>query len=208
MTRSGIKVQPKDIWQYFVSNAIRLESSLLCVAENDDEGEVWGVWLTSDDGAPVFQVFYGDESIREYTAFGEDDIQEAYGYALGDIGYMTLDDDRGLPTASYSNEADDEDADYDIMVRESELDEICKRLIIEILDAEHDAASLDDDTIAEATKTIKEVVCDILGKQYGLDVYRPMHLVAEDGTQFFTEHPYPSIMAAEKAERDRNRIKE
>lgn len=205
MAQSGIKVLPQNIWQYFTANAVRLETTLLCVAENNDDGE-WSVWITNDDGCPTFQVFFESSSIREYTAYSEDDIQDAYALALEDIGYIALDDDGGLPTASYSNEVDDEQSDYDIMIRESELDEVCEHLIMDVLEDEYDKT--DNDTISEAVKTVKEVVCDILGKQYGFNIYRPMYLVSEDGSQFFSERPYPSILAAEKAERDRNRIKE
>lgn len=191
-----IIVKPSDVWQYFVDNNIVLEGSMHLVAENDE----WQVWITCDDETAVFCVEYDGDALREYTAYDESDIEEQYGFALEDIGFVDSefedDDESGLPSAEYSGEFDDQVCDLDIREREAELDDVCTQFVCEVLDTDYIHA--DDDLIEQAAKTIKEVICDIIAKQYGMKLYRPMWLVGEDGNKFFAEYPYPHIMAAEQ----------
>lgn len=190
-----IIIKPSEIWRYFQNNSEKLSNVMHMIAENDD----WTVWITADEEEALIQVQYDGDVVREYVAYDESDIEEQYGFALDDIGFFPEEYDDpacGDPVCAYSGAFDDQVCDVDIAEREAEIDEIVTKFIIEMLGDEY--IDTDDEAIEESTKTVKEVVCDILCKQYGMKLYRPMWLVGEDGNKFFAEYPYPHILAGEK----------
>lgn len=176
MRHEDVVVSPDEIWEYFEKNAVKLEQAHHRCAQSDN----WSVWITNDDGLPTFTVFCGEEPMHEYEAINKTDAMEQYMLALSDIGIEYGD------TESLKFE------EYDIQERELELDDIISNALSDILGS--DWIRVDDDSFKAAVGTAKEVICDILGKQYKFPLYRPMHLIGEDGKEFFEEYPYESLV--------------
>lgn len=193
-----IRVSPDKIWDYFVANRDRLETIQFLIAQNDS----MEVYLTNDDGTAVFTVYVGEDPVSDYESYSQFDIEGTYKLALSEIGIDIDDDDNdGFDDftdriLSYygSEEADEEETEeeFDIRCRERELNNAVQNLIYDVLDDNIDDVSTEE--IEQATFTIKEMVCDILAKQYHMPVYRPMFLITDKGERFFTEFPYPSII--------------
>lgn len=175
-----VVVSPDEIWEYFEKNAVKLEHAHHKCAQSDN----WSVWITNDDDLPTFTVFCGEEPMREYEAINKTDAMEQYMLALSDIGIEYGD----LEVTEIDESAAEE---YDIQEREAELDDIISNAMSDMLGT--DWLKVDEDAFKNAVSTAKEVLCDIMGKQYKLPLYRPMHLVGEDGKQFFSEYPYGSL---------------
>lgn len=202
-----VRVTPDDIWDYFVANSDRLRTTQIMVAENKNNG--MELYITDDDGTAVFTIYNGDDPVFEHEAYSRFDIEDTYKMALSDIGidydngFDDEDEDSGFPIsdlldrslASYKEDEEeskeDTEEEFDIRVREAELNNAVQNLIYEILD--NDLDEICGDEIEQATFTIKEAVCDILARQYHLPVYRPMYLVTASGERFFEEYPYPHI---------------
>lgn len=200
-----IRVKPEKIWEYFKTNQDRLETTQILIASRFP----FELYITNDDGTAVFTIYEGDDPVSAYEAYSQFDIQEVYEEALDDIdieydGFDEDDDDddcgfdnmnlldRTLDGSSDEDDSKDEtEEEFDIRIRETELNNAVQNLIYDIL--EQDIDNVSSDEIEQATFTIKEVVCDILAKQYHLPVYRPMFLISGNGEKFFEEYPYPAI---------------
>lgn len=192
-----IHIQPCDLWDYFKSHAIQLEQKpVVCATSGEME-----IWLSNDDGIMSFTVFENDIELASFEIFDQDDIPEQYVRALMMLGFdedeICDDGDGGFAFENDDAETDDDSETDDekqdlIFEREEELETILTNTIYDVLGDDGDNVSEKD--ITEATMLLKEVVCDLLAKKYGMPIYRPMWLVDEDGTKFFEEYPYPSII--------------
>lgn len=179
--KEEVLISPNEIWGYFEKNATALKQAHHKCAESDE----WSVWITNNDDYPTFTIFCGEDPTHEYDAISRSDAMEQYMLALSDIGIEYGD----MESLKFDDSAAEE---YDIQERESELDDIISNALSDILGS--DWIRVDDDSFKAAVGTAKEVVCDILGKQYKFPLYRPMHLIGEDGKEFFEEYPYESLV--------------
>ena len=194
-TARRIYIQPYELWSVFKSNALDLEQHSKICAEYDEQS----VWFFNDDGIPCFVVFNAGEEIETFDMFDEDDIDQ-YIMVLVAIGFDESEikqdesecgSDNSEP-GSESVAVSDHEEQETIEAREDELDTIITNMVYDILGDDESGVSEAD--IDDAAHLIKEVVCDILGKKYGMPVYRPMYLVDENGSKFFEEYPYPVIV--------------
>lgn len=191
-------VKPLDLPTYVEDHIDELPQYELQLAESDE----FTLYVTLDDNNMISFVIC-DESgdpvaMYEADKGDEADLIEKYSRSLDEIGYS--------PTAEYiesQSDDDDDDSDIDyqstISEHEEEMNSLVSELIYEFMgaDAWGEISSAD---IEEAAISIKEIVCQIMHKQYKLPVFRPMFLVSESGEKFYTEYPYPQMIPVDTPE--------
>lgn len=188
-----IHITPSELWRYFKNNALPLESKpVVCATSGSRE-----IWMTNDDGIMVLAVFEDDIEIFDLEIYDPDDVDEQYVRALMEIGFS--EDEITESDSSHGSdgdgEADDLELQAQINAREAELNTIVENMVYDILgDDSADVVSAD---IEKSVSVLKEIICDVLTKKYDMPLYRPMYLVSEDGSKFFEEYPYPSMMVSD-----------
>lgn len=185
---TNIIVEASDVWGFFMNHKEKLESQMKMIAENPTYGVE--VYLTGSDGLATITVLADDEEVYEEQADNYMDcrtvVNEIYdtyltSNALNALADAWLDkNDEGLDAA--------EEADV-IEEREIELDEavygLMEAFVPNLFDVEDDPD--------EVYEGLKDCICEYLYKRHGISVYRPMYLEDDDGSDVFTEYPYPEI---------------
>ena len=186
-----IHLTPSELWRYFKTNALALESKpTVCATSGSRE-----IWMTNDDGIMVLAVFEDDIEIFDLEIYDPDDVDEQYVRALMEIGFSEDEIIESDPShgSDDDGETDDTELQARINAREAELDTIVENMVYDILgDDSADVVSAD---IEKSVSVLKEIICDVLTKKYDMPLYRPMYLVSEDGSKFFEEYPYPSMVS-------------
>lgn len=179
----NIILEPSEVWGYFQRNAGKLQSSYHLIASNDEYGAEIYVSADSYGDAQIIAELDGDR--METTVVSTAEECERVCHSVYD-DYLT-------PSAVSSNvqvedeESNKENEEFLIDVREQEIDNAVYNCLMEILE------SYDDDMDA-LVETTKEYLCEFLARTCKLPVYRPMHLVDEDGEEFFSEYPYEDMI--------------
>ena len=166
-----------DIWEYFKRNSERLLEYEQLVAQNDESGET--IYVSREGERMIIMVYDEFENpISEYEATDHAEAVDAYSTVLSQIGI--------------SGDGDSLDEDQEeIKKNEARLDDAAVALIYEI--GGDDLDLIEDFDLEQATKAVKEICCELLAKQFGCPVYRPMMLKKGDGTEFYSEYPYAEL---------------
>lgn len=181
---TNIVVEPDKVWTCFKENIEKFSTDMRVIASNPS----YGIEICIAAGAgelPIIFVLADDEEIDEETCVSPNDctstVKKFYDKYLSDniVNAFMSDDD---------NLTEEEELDK-IDERELELDdalyEFLQTLIPNLFDVIYDVDDLCDD--------LKDSICEYLYKKYEISVYRPMFLECEDGTEEFTEYPYPEM---------------
>lgn len=183
-----IFVHPLDILEYYRRNEQRLAEYEHQLAESDDGV---AIYLVSND-FPVVNVYIGDTLVSEHET-DEDSLMSTYMEVLDEWGVDLTE----IADEDEDDEMSEEDKRELIDLREDQLTGFAVSMIYDILEA-NDDDTVGDAEIEEAAVAVKELVCDLLAKGFGFEVYRPMFLISETGEKFFEEYPYPSMIESNK----------
>lgn len=196
----GVKIYiPSDkVWPFFTENKDRLSEEMVVIAENTSTE--YAVYLTEDDGYPLFEVCKGNsDSEYEEGAINSRDCEETVKRCC--LRYLFPVVVTADKTTEELVEQDDtcdlkdlteqemEDIIYD---REDELMlAMGDFLQIALQDCE-DGTEIIDSYGIELVGEILEDVLKCIAQQYGFPVYRPTFLTDELGKEIYTEFPYDS----------------
>lgn len=195
----NIIVDPCDCWEYFLEHKKELINEEHIIAENKEEYGI-EICMGMQLEMPLFTVYLDDTVIHtDYVSFEEqaeveceEIVTELYDKYLDDIEHtlkkMLLEDDE-------VEDAPVED-DYDTMInkdaiscQESQIDEAVELFLETICDG-----FLHKLFTPNEFEDIKDHFCEYIARKYKKDVYRPMYLERQDGTEFFTEFPYEDMI--------------
>lgn len=184
MGKINVLVVPESIWQYYTSHKKELKKSTKLVACNEDFDIE--IHITDEDGVLNAMVYLSNVEVarKEIT-----DSASANGVMTGMyqkyiFGAKDFIDSRQQEI----DEADEQDM---IGVREMELDDA----IYDVLDTFCGSAfDFRYDGTQELFENLKDVICETLYAEYGIEVYRPMYLEDDDGNKEFCLYPYAELI--------------
>ena len=177
-----IILQPEEVWDFFLKNKEICNSNLFEIASNKDNGIT--IYLSADSSG-IGYISVDADSVEVYNQ--EITSREDSERTVRDIydDYLT---DNVIDILSYDeNEQADKDEESEIAEREEELNIFVWDFLISVLG---DDTRIEDDNILE---DMKDHFLEYMYRKHGLDIYRPMVLESEDGTEFFEEFPYKHI---------------
>lgn len=175
-----IYIEPQDVWDYAADNLEKLDEVMVCAAANDDTGV--SIYVTVDEeDFPVLSVVRDSEEIYQEYFLNPQECERK----SEEIYAKYLEEDlAGKVIADSFYEDDSEDFEEKQAERENEIDSA----LIEFIEAIHENGSFD---LSETElEEIKDSFLEILAKDYGLNIYRPMTLVTDEGEEFTEDYPY------------------
>lgn len=175
---NNVLVRPFDVWAYFHAHKSEFTNDMQLIASTSD-GSI-GIYLTEDNGSPLFIVEEADDVIDEDEAITKVDCEETAERLYEEYLDPTEDDD--------ISDITDRLKDDIIEKREDELNDYFQNLIMDILGSEYS-----EDNVEDIAEDIKERVLEYMARRYGVKLYRPMWLEDADG-EFFSEYPYEEMV--------------
>lgn len=186
---ANIIVEANNVWRYFKTHEAELEKGMKLIAENRSYGIE--IFLTASNGLAIITVNADDDEVYEDEGFGNFDCgrvaNEIYDTYLTSNALNAL-TDRILDKPREEELSAAEEADM-MDERELELDEAVYSLMEAFVPNLHDVA----DDVDEVYEDIKDLICEQLYTKHGISVYRPMYLEDDDGSESFSEFPYPEM---------------
>lgn len=194
-----IHIEPENIWQFFQKNKKRLKKEMVLIAENEDTE--YALYLTEDDGLPLFSVCKGDgEPEYEEGAVNEKDcantVKQCCAKYLMPVtvrsrrrydGALECDDDNDVP---FSSKQEQEEI---IENREWELLFAMADFLMTVTkdDTCSDGSDYVDTHGADVVQDILDELLPVLAEEHGLAVYRPTMMDDEETCEeVFVEYPY------------------
>lgn len=187
-----ILVTPENLWGVIRSNEDILKSGEQIVASNDEFGVE--ICIAFDHGAPTLVVYMDSEPVHSEMIHSQADCEatarRVYDKFLGrNVVNAVLADEDGSDGSDGFEEISSIQWDDMIDFREGELDDAVTELIYILEPKIDDFLEGNSDIIDD----IKDLLCEHLYEKYGISVYRPMILEDDDGSDYFTEYPYPEL---------------
>lgn len=179
----NIYVAEDEMWGYFNEHKERLRKNLDLVAENQDIGTA--IYLTNDKGTPYLLVYDGDFLMYEEGMVSERDCEKTTGRVYDE--YLTesikWDDE-----ADGSDEHESEESEDDMIAeREDELDMAVFDFVSTVIG---DNAMAYDANLDAACNDLKEHFLEYMARKHGMEIFRPMKLIDDDGNVWFEDYPY------------------
>lgn len=190
-----IHIEPENIWEFFQKNKKRLKKEMVLIAENEETE--YAVYLSEDEGLPLFSVCKGDDEPEyEEGAVNEKDCTETAKQCC--VKYL-------LPvtvhsTKKYSGAWYDDDTEFSSKNAQEDIIEAREwELLFAMADFIRTATNDDScsdgsdyvDTYGadEILEILDEVLINLADR--GFPVYRPT-MVDDDttGKEVFVEYPY------------------
>lgn len=169
----NVILEPSEVWDYFEQNVEKLHSSYHLIASNNEYGAEIYITVNSYGEAQIIAELDGDR-METTTVFNAEECEKVCRSVYDD--YLT-------PSA-VSSAVEEESL---IEAREQELDDAVYNFLMDVLDEYQD-------DMDELVETAKEHFLEFMAREMKLPVYRPMHLVDEDGEEFFSEYPYEDMI--------------
>lgn len=176
-----INVKPSNLWDYFNDHLTSFDGCMVEIAENPVINTV--IYLSEEELFPVICVYEGDEQVYEVACISRDDATET----LREIYVHYL-----FP--SCKEDEDDEFAEREDIIfnREDELLSEFQNFLIAIGDEYSDYVF--DTEYEELIKSAMDDVLEMLGREYGIPVYRPMFITDEEtGEDEYIDYPYEVV---------------
>lgn len=191
-----IHIEPENIWEFFQKNKKRLKKEMVLIAENEETE--YSLYLTEEDGLPLFSVCKGDDEPEyEEGAVNEKDCTDTAKQCC--VKYL-------LPVTVHSKKSFNDawnDSDTSFASR-GEQAEVIENREWELLFAmaEFIMVATKDDTCSDGSDYVDtygaDMVLDVLedllqklAEDQGLFVYRPMMMEDDEtGEEIYVEYPY------------------
>jgi len=179
-----IILQPDEVWDYFVEHEEECDECMFEIASCSEYGTA--VYLSrSSKGIGCITVEADDQEVYNEEVIDAEDtkktVQKVYDDYLTDKVIEILSD--------FEPQEDDtlQDQEDEIAMREEELDNLIWDFVMGVFGGETYA---DFDCAGEVLDDLKDHFLEYMYRKHGFDIYRPMVLEDEDGTEFFEEYPY------------------
>lgn len=183
-----IILQPDEVWDYFVEHEEECDQCMFEIASCSEYGTT--VYLSrSSTGVGCISVEADDQEIYNEGIIDAEDakkvVQKVYDDYLTDKVIEILSD--------FEPQGDDtlQDQEDEIEMREEELDNLVWDFVTGVLGGD---TYVDFDYAGEVFDDLKDHFLEYMYRKHGLDIYRPMVLEDEDGTEFFEEYPYEHMV--------------
>ena len=195
-----ISCPPSDVYDLFCE--VKDVHDMFELARNDSYGVV--IYIGQAYGGPEFIVEIDDEPVysecyceregyedTEAPIWCRERAIKLYDTCLSAYVLDLLDGDVSL-------EDDDEERNIETEMedREFELDDSFDTVLYMALRNSGVSLSLEDEE--KIKDDLKERCLEYLARQYKIPIWRPMHLVGEDGEEFLEEYPYEHMIFDEK----------
>ena len=184
----NVIVKPSQLWAYYKDNQADLMKSMHMVAGNQEFGVE--IYLSDDEGYPNISLHVDEMQLLENICISKNDLEytaeEMYDTYLTNKAVDALAE---IAEDLKEEEVDNSDEQFDIDVREYDLD-VAVADFVNIATDDLKAHKLLSE---EAIDDIKDHFLQYLYLKHGLDIYRPMFLEFEDGTEEFKTRPYPDL---------------
>lgn len=191
-----IHVPADEVWSFFQKNRYRLSEEMVVIAENPDTE--YAVYLTEDDGYPLFSVCKGNsDSEYEEGAINQrdctDTAQRCYANYLFPIVVSSgskhikseLEDD-----SESGKELAPQEIDDIIFERDDELIVAMGDFILTAIQDGCDGSDIVDTYGLGVVEDILDHTLQYIAAQHGFPVYRPTLMVDESGKEVYVEYPY------------------
>ena len=181
-------VKPSQLWAYYKDNQKDMTTSMHMVASNKDFGVE--IYLCDDEGHPNLSIHVDETLLLENICISKNDLEdtaeEMYDTYLTNKAIGAIAE---IEEANKEEEVDNSDEQFDIDVREYDLDVA----VADFVNIATDNLKAHKLLSEEAIDDIKDHFLQYLYLKHGLEIYRPMFLEFEDGTEEFKTHPYPDL---------------
>lgn len=186
MTGLEVYVQPKDLWEFFMSNRAKLREEMCCIAENTDTGYELRLDIAGD--YPVLRVFYkGEAEYGQYIATSKEAPSAMQVLVLSRLCPVIESSD--LPDDTPPDDDEYDEADMDILqamidMREEELGTAVQDFLYALFNGPIDPRCPDN-----IDETILDSVCKMLARRFKISVFRPTWVPNGD-EESYEEYPY------------------
>lgn len=179
-----IILKPDEVWDYFVEHEEECDKCMFEIASCSEYGTT--VYLSrSSKGVGCITVEADYQEVYNEEIIDSEDtkktVQKVYDDYLTDKVIEILSD-----IESQENDTRQEQ-ENEIAMREEELDNLIWDFVMGVFGGETYA---DFDCTGEVLDDLKDHFLEYMYRKHGFDIYRPMVLEDEDGTEFFEEYPY------------------
>lgn len=188
-----IHIQPQDVWDFFNKNIKRLSDEMVVIAENTETE--YTVYLTEEDGYPLFVVCQGDDD-PEYDegAISPKDCENTAQRCFTRYLYpVTVTSEKySIPFDQDDDDAEStkmemEDAVYE---REDELLYAMGDFLQTVLQEGVDGSDVVDTLGLDVVNDILDTTLQYIAETYDLPVYRPTFVTDENGNEEYVRYPY------------------
>lgn len=205
---ANIIIAPEEIWDYFEEHKNELETIMHTIADNKEYGTE--ICVTNDGELPCLIVTADDVEIEQTTCWEKTnclfEAKRLYDWYLTDKAVQAIADAFDTKEAQeFSDFYDDERfyGEYDYNTE----DESLLMMQEEIEDRESDLSwavgnfletvlsdsNISSDEVIEIEEDCLEHFLEYIHLKHGLDIYRPMWIKYEDGSEEFEEFPYEHL---------------
>lgn len=187
-------VPTNELWEFYVRNWKRCREEMVLIAENTETG--YAVYMTDDNGAPMFSVCKGDEQPEYEEHVGSADCEETARklFMRYLVPFTVVDNDAVI--SGGTEDAGDHDPGFitpdmkdEMYEREDELDLAIRDFLAVVLqkyDSEAVSAEFEEDFIQEVLNHILEYLTD----NHCIQIFRPMVFTDDDGSEVYCKFPY------------------
>lgn len=192
----NIIIEAEEVWEYYKDNEKDLNSSMHLIASNDEYGIE--IYITKETECACVEVLADDINIYKHKIHSCLECN----YIIGEVydEYLTskavstvlndLYDNTDFYGDSSSVSSDGESQQQQIYQREEELDDAIYNLLAVFLEYADTAEDEETDILTDMVEGLKENICAYLYDNYDVNIYRPMVIEFDDGTEDFFEYPY------------------
>jgi len=194
----NIHVKPSETWEFFEKNKKRLETVMVCLAENEETNHA--VYLTEDKGFPMFLAYKGEEKLCSEGAVSaadsEDTAKRIYLKYLFpvvvDLGRQIGSKTDSKQEESYDPELEKQDMEDMIYEREDELQLAAMDFLCTLLCCKsHEELTASYNDIIEA---FMDWTCQYFADEHLISVWRPMFITDDEtGSEILIEYPYLEV---------------
>lgn len=183
-----IILQPDEVWDYFVEHEEECDECMFEIASCSEYGTA--VYLSrSSKGVGCITVEADDQEVYNEEIIDAEDtkktVQKVYDDYLTDKVIEILSDFEPQEDDTLQSQEDEID------MREEELDNLIWDFVMGVFGGD---TYTDFDCTGEVLDDLKDHFLEYMYRKHGFDIYRPMVLEDEDGTEFFEEYPYEHMV--------------
>ncbi len=183
-----IILQPDEVWDYFVEHEEECDECMFEIASCSEYGTA--VYLSrSSKGVGCITVEADDQEVYNEEIIDAEDtkktVQKVYDDYLTDKVIEILSDFEPQEDDTLQSQEDEID------MREEELDNLIWDFVMGVFGGD---TYTDFDCTGEVLDDLKDHFLEYMYRKHEFDIYRPMVLEDEDGTEFFEEYPYEHIV--------------
>lgn len=182
-----VHIEPYEIWDFFQNNKKRLKKEMVLIAENEETE--YALYLTEDDGLPMFNVCKGDgEPEYEEGAVNKNDCTDTAQRCCANYLMPVTVRSRRRYGGALEQEQEEiiENREWELLFAMADF-----LMTVTKDDTCSDGSDYVDTYGADVVQDILDELLPVLAEEHGLAVYRPTMMDDEEtGEEVFVEYPY------------------